>query len=122
MAAVLLSFIKHEQRTVVCLLCVESVECIWCLSAQYGDNVLPLQCLHEWIETFKNGQISVASAEHSGCLSTSTTNNTEEQTKFTILDNRRTIIRDTTTQSDISQGLAHTNMHDTAAYHKVCAR
>jgi histone-lysine N-methyltransferase SETMAR len=101
---------------------VKWVEIYRHLSAQYGDNVLPQQSVYEWIEMFKNGWTGVTDAEHSGCLSTSTRDEKQEQAGALIHDNRRTRVRDTATRSDISQGSSHTIMHDILGYHKVCAR
>jgi hypothetical protein len=72
-----------------------------CLSAQCGVMCY-LNRMFEWIETFKNSWTSVTSAECSGCLFTSTSDDKQEQAKAMILDDRRATVRDIATQLGIS--------------------
>jgi hypothetical protein len=64
----------------------------------------------------------VTDAERSGRPSTSTSDDKQEQARTMILDDRRTTIRGIATRLDISQGSAHTKVHNIHGYHKVCAR
>jgi hypothetical protein len=71
---------------------------------------------------FKNGRTSLSYAERSGGPSTSTSDEKQEHDKSTILDDRRTTIKDTVTRLGISQGSALTIMHGVLGFHKVRAR
>jgi hypothetical protein len=52
--------------------------------------------VYEWFEMFKNGWTSVTNAEYTGCPSTLTSDDKQEQDRAMIIDDRRTI-RDTAT-------------------------
>jgi hypothetical protein len=88
MAAPLSIFTKEEQRAVLHFLWAEGVqgfEIHRFSSAEYGDNVLLQWSIYEWIEMFKNGQITVTDAECSGCPSTYTSDDKQEQARAMIL-------------------------------------
>jgi hypothetical protein len=57
-----------------------------CLCAQYGNNALPHQSVHKWIEMFKSGWTSVMDAKRP---STSTTGDKQKEARAIILANRR---------------------------------
>jgi hypothetical protein len=63
-----------------------------------------LSSVYEWPDMFKNGCTSVTSAECSGDLSTSTSDEKQEQTRAMIFVKKIMEIRDTETPLDISQG------------------
>jgi hypothetical protein len=67
------------------------------------------------------GRTSAADSEHLTRLSIATSEDKHEQDRAMILRNRRITIRDTVSTLDISEGSAHSMVHDILEFHKVCA-
>jgi hypothetical protein len=112
---------KEEQRSVIRFLWAEGArgaEINTHLCAQYGDNALPCQSVHEWIEIFT----SVTDAKHLGRLSTSTTGEKQEEARAVILSDRRVTIEKIATQQGNSQGSGYSLVHEKLEFHKVSAR
>jgi hypothetical protein len=65
---------------------------------------------------FVNGLTSVTDAERSGCPSTSTSDDKQDQARAMTTDERRT-----TTRLDIIHGSAHTFVDDILGYHDIYA-
>jgi hypothetical protein len=88
MAAPLSVCTKAEQRSVIRFLWSEGVsgaEIHRRHSAQYGNSVLPLRSVYEWIENFKNGRTSVTHEEGAGRPSTATTDDSIERLRDMVL-------------------------------------
>jgi histone-lysine N-methyltransferase SETMAR len=66
---------------------------------------------------FKKGRTSVTDSERSGCLSTATSNDKQEQARAMILMGRRITVRDTASTLDISEGSAHSFLDSTKFVH-----
>jgi hypothetical protein len=92
------------------------------LSANRGDNVLLQRIVYEWAEMFQNGRTILTDTERLGLPSISTSDDKQDQDRAMILDDRRTTIIDIATRLVISQGSAHSIVHDILGYHTVCAR
>jgi len=90
MAAPLSICTKEEQHSVIRFLwseCVSGAEIHRRLPAQYGNSVLPQQCVYEWIEKYKNGHTSVTHEEGAGRPSTATIDdNIERVSDMVLLD------------------------------------
>jgi hypothetical protein len=115
---------KEEQRCRTIVLWAEGVkgaEIHTRLCAQYGDNALPRQSVHEQIEMFKNDRTSAMDAERSGRPLTSTAGEKQE-VRAIILADRRVTIEEIASQLGISQGSAYYIVHDNLGFHKVSTR
>jgi hypothetical protein len=91
-----LSICTKELRSVLRFLWAEvlkGAEIHTRLYAQYGDNALPRQNVHEWVEMFKNGRTSVMDAERSGLSLTSITGEEQEEARAIIFADRRVRIK-----------------------------
>jgi hypothetical protein len=71
---------------------------------------------------FKKGRKSTTDSERSGCLSTVTSDDKQEQARGMILTDRKITIRDNAPTLHISEGSAHSMVHDILGFHKVCTR
>jgi len=92
------------------------------LAAQYGDNVLPLPSVYQWIEPFKSGRTSVKDEERVGRPATATTDDTFERARVLILNNKRVTVDEVATHLQISHVSAYYIMHNRLNFHKVYAR
>jgi len=92
------------------------------MCAQYGDKVLSLRTVYEWIEMFKNGPTSVTDAERSRCPATATAMRNEERTLELICENRRITVEEVEGRLNVSVGSAYSLIHDSLKFSKVCAR
>jgi hypothetical protein len=83
---------KEKQRSVVRFLWEEGVKGADILTrscAQYGDNALPRQNVHEWIEMVENVRTNARDAERSGRPSTSTAGEEQKEARAVTLADRR---------------------------------
>jgi len=123
-----LSICTKELRSVLRFLWAEGVKGVkgaeirTRLCAQYRDNALPRQNVHEWIEMFKNGRTSVRDAERSGRSLTSTTGEEQEEARAIILADRRVRIEEIVLQLGISQCSAYSLVQDNLGFHRVSAK
>jgi hypothetical protein len=126
-----LSICTKELRSVLRILWAEGVKGVkgvkgaeihTRLCAQYRDNALPRQNVHEWIEMFKNGRTSVTDAERSGRSLTSTTGEEQEEARAIILADRRVRIKEIVLQLGNSQCSAYSLVQDNLGFHRVSAK
>ena len=80
------------------------------------------QSIYEWIEMFKNARTSVMDPKRSGWPSTSTTDEKLEEARAIIITDRRVKKEEIALKLGISQGTAHSLVHDILGFHKVAAR
>jgi hypothetical protein len=83
---------KEEMRGVVRFLFAEGVkpvEIIRQMQAQYSDNFLSPSKIHEWIDHFKKGRISVCDEKRSGRTSASRTEHIIQTVERMVRENRR---------------------------------
>jgi len=92
------------------------------MCAQYGDKVLSLRIVYEWIEMFENGRTSVTDAERSERPATARTTRNEERTAELIRENRRITVEEVAGRLNVSFDSAYSLIHDSLKFSKVCAK
>jgi hypothetical protein len=91
------------------------------MAMQYGNSVMSQRIVCEWIESFKNGRTSVKHGEGAGRQSNSVTDADAERVYGVILQNGRVTVDEVAHQLQIIRGSAYEIIHNSLAFHEVCA-
>lgn len=117
--------IQVEQR--ICLkFCysnkISASDALKMLQTAYGDSALSRARVFDWYKSFKEGRTSVENLPHERRPATSVNDENIEKVKKIVLENRRVTEREIASELDISNGSAHTIIHDVLGMRRVSAR
>jgi hypothetical protein len=92
------------------------------LETAYEDSALSRARVFDWYKSFKEGRTSVENLSHERRPATSVNDENIEKVKEIVLENRRVTEREIASELGISNGSAHTIIHDVLGMRRVCAR
>jgi hypothetical protein len=87
----------------------------------YQNSVVLQRIVYEWVKSFKNGHTSVKREEGAERPCTSITDAKTEQVCDMTLQYRWVTVNEVAHQLQISHGSAYEIIHNSLAFHKVCA-
>ncbi len=92
------------------------------LQKAYGESCLSRARIFDWYKSFKDGRTSLENLPHDRRPATSINEENVEKVKKIVLENRRVTEREIASELNISNGSAHSIIHDVLGMRRVSAR
>lgn len=92
------------------------------LQKAYGESCLSRARIFDWYKSFKDGRTSLENLPHDRRPATSINEENVEKVKKIVFENRRVTEREIASELNISNGSAHSIIHDVLGMRRVSAR
>ena len=114
-----------QQRSIIFFLWKQGIataDIVKQLSDVFGDIALKKRAVYNWVDKFRNGQMTVEDDPRPGRPSTSLTKQNIEAVEQAVMDDRRVTVREISDHVAISYGSAHEILTNELGMSKLSAR